>query len=529
MKKKLLMLLTILLVLTLVGCNSNKNKQDNISVEPIDNVEVQEETPVEPINDESMLGGFVDVEDGTLTDELKDIFNKALDGFLGATYEPVELVATQVVAGTNYKFLANGTKTTNPITKGSYYVIIYKDLEGNIELKNIETIEEKQETKIDPSIYSYWVVVYDQFGNEISRTIAKYGTIVEDPNGKDVKVLTNTYFHTYVDYTDDSSSSSPSTPSQGRTPGLYLNGNLEISWDDFKATYPDAFAETGKIKPYAMEDGWGGYFYSSYFSSMSYSTPYELVIDSSITTIENNAFQSCEWIGEVVFQNVNTLGFSSFSGCSNLTSIDFGNAMQNIESFAFCNDDSLTSVTIPSSVSSIVYDSFDNCTSLSTIIVNSNNSKYDSRDNCNAIIEKATNTIILTCKDSTIPSTVTSIGDYAFKGSSKTSISIPSSVTYIGDCAFSGASLTSITIPNNVVTISYNAFQWCDSLSSVTFESNSQLQTIKSNAFGRCTGLTSITIPDTVTTIENYAFDQVPHVYYNGTATGSPWGANAIN
>ena len=58
---------------------------------------------------------------------------------------PVTLEATQVVAGTNYKFLANGTKTTNPITSGSYYITIYKDLQGNVKLLDIETIEEKQE------------------------------------------------------------------------------------------------------------------------------------------------------------------------------------------------------------------------------------------------------------------------------------------------------------------------------------------------------------------------------------------------
>ena len=73
------------------------------------------------------------------------MFDKALEGLLGAEYEAIELVATQVVAGTNYKFLAKGTKTTNPITTGTYYVTIYKDLEDNVSLLDIQTIEEKQE------------------------------------------------------------------------------------------------------------------------------------------------------------------------------------------------------------------------------------------------------------------------------------------------------------------------------------------------------------------------------------------------
>ena len=168
MKKLLTLLLTLLMIFTISGCNSSS--QD----EPIvDNPVIEEDTP--------LAGGFTEVEDGTLTDELKDIFNKALDGLMGATYEPVELVATQVVAGTNYKFLANGIKTTNPITKGTYYITIYKDLQGDVKLLDIETIEEKQEetASTDPSEYSYWVVFKNPDGNELQRTIEKYGTTPE--------------------------------------------------------------------------------------------------------------------------------------------------------------------------------------------------------------------------------------------------------------------------------------------------------------------------------------------------------------
>lgn len=120
MKKILTVLLTVLIALTLTGCKSNHKEED-------------------------VVGGYVEAEDVELTEELIDIFNKGLEGLLGASYEPVELVATQVVAGTNYKFLANGTKTTNPVTKGTYYITIYKDLQGNIKLLDIETIEESQD------------------------------------------------------------------------------------------------------------------------------------------------------------------------------------------------------------------------------------------------------------------------------------------------------------------------------------------------------------------------------------------------
>lgn len=165
MKKLLTLLLTLLMVFTLVGCGNNGMEEKPVDV------------PIAEVNEpaqEELVGGFIDAEDGTLTDELKDIFNKAIDGLLGATYEPVELVATQVVAGTNYKFLANGTKTTNSVTKGTYYVTVYEDLSGNVSLLDIETIDEES---VDSTQYSYWVVFKNPDGNELQRTIEKYGTI----------------------------------------------------------------------------------------------------------------------------------------------------------------------------------------------------------------------------------------------------------------------------------------------------------------------------------------------------------------
>ena len=79
--------------------------------------------------EEPAVGGYTEVKDKNLTPELIEMFEKALDGLMGANYTPVMLEATQVVAGTNYKFKADGTKTTNPIIMGTYYVYIYKDLQ----------------------------------------------------------------------------------------------------------------------------------------------------------------------------------------------------------------------------------------------------------------------------------------------------------------------------------------------------------------------------------------------------------------
>jgi len=143
---------------------------------------------------------------------------------------------------------------------------------------------------------------------------------------------------------------------------------------------------------------------------------------------------------------------------------------------------------------------------LTSIIVASGNTKYDSRDNCNAIIETSSNRLIAGCKNTIIPNSVTSIGQIAFYGcTGLTSIEIPNSVTRIGDEAFFGCSgLTSITIPNRVTSIGEGAFSDCSGLTSITIPNS--VTSIGDETFFGCSGLTSITIPNSVTSIGNYAF-----------------------
>jgi len=113
------------------------------------------------------------------------------------------------------------------------------------------------------------------------------------------------------------------------------------------------------------------------------------------------------------------------------------NGVTSIGNNAFYLYSGLTSITIPNSVTSIGNSAFAGCTGLSSIIVEEGNSKYDSRNNCNAIIEKGSNTLIAGCKNTIIPNSVKSIGNYAFfVCSSLTSITIPNSVTRIANYAF---------------------------------------------------------------------------------------------
>jgi uncharacterized repeat protein (TIGR02543 family) len=223
-----------------------------------------------------------------------------------------------------------------------------------------------------------------------------------------------------------------------------------------------------------------------------------------------------------------------------------------IASNAFSGCKTLKTIVVPSSIASIGRQAFYSCRDLESIIVESNNAIYDSRNNCNAIIETATNTLVVGCMNTNIPNTVTSIGEYAFAACSKlTSIELPNSITSIGLYAFMFCStLTSMTIPNSVTNIEQGVFQACSALRSVTIENGvtkighsmfykcanlesvnipTSVVSIDAWAFRDCVSLLNLTIPNSVTSIKVMAFDRVPNVIYFGNASGAPWGAKSIN
>ena len=221
--------------------------------------------------------------------------------------------------------------------------------------------------------------------------------------------------------------------------------------------------------------------------------------------LPQHVFNGCKFISVKISHSVTSIGYQAFYGCSGLTSITIPSSVTSIEYWAF-SESGLTSIIIPSSVTSIGTSPFSNCSDLTHIEVESGNKNYDSRNSCNAIIETSFNTLVAGCKNTTIPSSVTSIGNQAFYGcSGMTSITIPNSVTSIGNSAFLGCSgLTSITIPSSVTSIDIQAFSGCSGLTSITIPSS--VTSIGSSAFSGCSGLTSITIPSSVTSIGSSAF-----------------------
>ena len=318
MKKILTILLTILILFTMVGCSNSLNssmEKQPISTENYPIADIQQDE-----QDIAIVGGYTDVEDKAITDELKDMFNSAFDGFTGASYEPVELVATQVVAGTNYKFLANGTKTTNPIIKGTYYIYINKDLEGNISVLDIETIKESQEEtkqevnkEQDPTKLSYWVVFYNPDGHELYRTIMKYG-LTPVYEGDTPSYWDSDNWYKFVCWTDKQGNEIKEfKPITGNT-YIYAkykmggelknrNGNV-ISSIPEPAPLPPACTETAQIVYFTRYHRIMGYYYNVY--------TYNVNDDSFHLTISSN---SSTFSGVEVGKYYHAYGSVAWSSC----------------------------------------------------------------------------------------------------------------------------------------------------------------------------------------------------------------------
>ena len=185
-------------------------------------------------------------------------------------------------------------------------------------------------------------------------------------------------------------------------------------------------------------------------------------IPKDVINIGEYAFHSCDALTSITIpDSVTSIGNGAFWACKALTSVTIPNSVTSIGKDAFYYCKALTSVTLPNSVTSIGQEAFAWCNNLTSITVANGNTVYDSRNNCNAIIETSTNTLVVGCQSTIIPNSVRRIGNSAFsRCSSLSSVVIPDSVTSIGSFAFTGcSSLTSVTIPNSVTSIGEYAFR----------------------------------------------------------------------
>lgn len=263
-------------------------------------------------------------------------------------------------------------------------------------------------------------------------------------------------------------------------------------------------------------------------------------IGKEVRTIGESAFEGCTGLVDLTFSNgVETIGEKAFSDCINLKSIDFPDSVTSIGYESFCSCNKLSEIHIPGKLTHIGDFAFFGRLSLNRIQVDEANPVYDSRENCNAIIETASNKLIRGSNNTFIPNSIEIIEVYAFAGCNKlTSFTISRNIKSIGFgalwCRFRNslqvdpenpiydsrdgcnAIIETATnklvvgcketkIPSSVEEIGDGAFGFCMELTEITFPEN--ILKIGKSAFYSCEALQSVTIHDYFTSINKSAFN----------------------
>ena len=237
-----------------------------------------------------------------------------------------------------------------------------------------------------------------------------------------------------------------------------------------------------------------------------------VTIPNSMTSIGDHAFTDCTGLTSVSIPNsVTSIGYMAFFFCNSLSNLTLSENLTTIGASSFIACNGLKSLIIPASVLKIGNRAFTECEGLESIKVESQNIKYDSRNDCNAIIETHSNRLILGCKNTVIPQDVTTIGDGAFAGCvGIETLDIPQSVTTIENGAFWNCKgLKNFIVGNNVELIDRGAFEECINLSSIVVPST--INQIGQWAFYQCSALKDFYIyAENCPTTDKDAFEETP-------------------
>ena len=218
--------------------------------------------------------------------------------------------------------------------------------------------------------------------------------------------------------------------------------------------------------------------------------------------------------------NLKEIEYYNFSDCENLLNIDFGNGLEKIGTSVFTNNSTMTTLEIPDSVTSIAFGAFGNFSALKSLHVGKNLSKfnfmysfsyklnkitvdeenkyYDSRENCNAIIETKSNKVVFGCSLTNIPRSVTEIGDFAFENVKELKTIDLKEIKKIGKGAFLGSDVEEIILPNTLEDIESAAFS-SSKLKTITI--SSQVKNIGDDCFSQCLLENIFVSPDNISSL----------------------------
>ena len=221
----------------------------------------------------------------------------------------------------------------------------------------------------------------------------------------------------------------------------------------------------------------------------------DIVFPEGITSISKYVFQHWKNLKSVVIGNsITSIGEGAFQYCPNLESVTIGSSVNSVGQYAFRGCTGMQNLTIGNSVNSIGDQTFYNCGDLRSIVVVKGNSKYDSRENCNALIETATDKLLLGCRNTVIPEGIKTIAANAYRGCKGLSyVNIPNSVTNITgngstNSSFGGSDLKEVEF--HCGGISDWLFNEQTSLEKVTL--GCEVTSIATYAFKGCTNMSTI-------------------------------------
>jgi hypothetical protein len=221
---------------------------------------------------------------------------------------------------------------------------------------------------------------------------------------------------------------------------------------------------------------------------------HSIEVPNSITKIEQSAFLDCGLKKIKLPDSIVHVGKLAFASCK-LQSVIFGKSLKIIEDLAFDSNSNLKAIVIPESVNKIGLNVFRSLYGIGvqSITVHKDNQCYDSRDNCNAIIETNTNTIVIGCGRTSFPKTIKHIGKSSFFGCCCINeVSLPDSIETIGDDAFCRCeNLYKLNLPESITRIGSGAFSGCEKLTEIIFPKN--VSYIGEYALNGCKNLKSIT------------------------------------